>query len=269
MSSTTHAVWPTPRKSERARKASNEETAPRCHRVMCQVGHQKAPQDPHGVLSCCPINVYPMDTHQLTSPQGEAGVRSPAEIWRCRHCGGESALQLELRNRIAPHYQWSRHTHMHKVLLGRKVRKLPLRPLQQSCHHQSGKVTLIRQHRHLHCDRIHGLVIRVGHRLAHNTKSILLMRHCRGIAVMTASWGHRIKTTLKCLLDHGAKGNPCLVWGCQTVPFLKRSDVQAGGEEEADGVGDELTIRTWIAANERCFSAFLNSTEEDFRCVHG
>jgi hypothetical protein len=95
------------------------------------------------------------------------------------------------------------------------------------------------------------------------------MWHCRGIVVMTGGWGRHIQTTLLCLLDHGAKWDPCLVWGRQTVPFLKRPDVQAGGEEEADGVGDELTIRIWIAAKERYFSAFLNSTEEYFRCVRG
>jgi hypothetical protein len=41
-SSTTHAIWPTPWKSEMAKEASNKEPAPRCHRVTHQVGCQKA-----------------------------------------------------------------------------------------------------------------------------------------------------------------------------------------------------------------------------------
>jgi hypothetical protein len=84
---------------------------------------------------------------------------------------------------------------------------------------------------------------------------------------MTGGWGRYIQMMLKCLLDHDAKHNPCLIWGRQTVPFLERPDVQADNEEEADGVGDELPIRLWIMAKERCFSAFLNPLEEDFRCV--
>ncbi len=86
---------------------------------------------------------------------------------------------------------------------------------------------------------------------------------------MTGGWGHCIQTMLKCLLDHGAKRNPCLIWGRQTVPFLERPDVQASGEEDPDGIGDEPPICVWIATEERCFSAFLNSAEEDFRCVRG
>ncbi len=79
---------------------------------------------------------------------------------------------------------------------------------------------------------------------------------------MTGGWGRRIQTMLKCLLDHSAKRDPCLVLGRETVPFLERLDVQAGGEEEADGVGDELTIHIWIVAKEPCFRAL-----EDFRCI--
>ncbi len=81
---------------------------------MHQAGHQKAPRDPNGVLSCCPIYVYPMDTRQLTSPQGEAGVRSPVGIQCCRRVvGGGSTLWLEPHNKVAPHYRWSRHAHTH------------------------------------------------------------------------------------------------------------------------------------------------------------
>ncbi len=47
---------------------------------MCQGGHQKVPLDPYGVQSCCPIYAYPTNTHQVTSPLGEAVVRSPAGI---------------------------------------------------------------------------------------------------------------------------------------------------------------------------------------------
>ena len=45
------------------------ETAPRCHRVTHRAGHQQVTQ----MLSHIH---YPTDTRQLTSPQGEADVRS-------------------------------------------------------------------------------------------------------------------------------------------------------------------------------------------------
>jgi hypothetical protein len=70
-------------------------------------------------------------------------------------------------------------------------------------------------------------------------------------------------------INHGAKGNPCLVWGCEAIQFLKRPDIESGGDEETDGVGDELPIRLWVAAKERCFCAFLNSAEKDFGGVCG
>jgi hypothetical protein len=53
------------------------------------------------------------------------------------------------------------------------------------------------------------------------------------------------------------------------VSFLKRQDVESGGEEATDGVGDELPICIWIAAKECCFSPFLNSVEKDFRGIRG
>ncbi len=74
---------------------------------------------------------------------------------------------------------------------------------------------------------------------------------------------------LKGLLDHGAKRNPCLIWGCEMVPFPKRLYVESGGEEEKDGIGDELPICTWIAAKERCFSAFFNFAQNDLRGIRG
>jgi hypothetical protein len=56
---------------------------------MRQAGHQKATMERlNKVHSCCPIYVYLTDTHQLTFPQGEAGVQSPAGIWHHRCCGG-------------------------------------------------------------------------------------------------------------------------------------------------------------------------------------
>ncbi len=61
--------------------------------------------------------------------------------------------------------------------------------------------------------------------------------------MMTGGWGRRIQTPLKGLLDHGAKRNPCLIWGRETFPFLEWLDVESGGEEETDGIGDELPIR--------------------------
>jgi hypothetical protein len=45
------------------------ETAPKCHRVMRRAGFQKATQSLSHIR-------YPTDTRQLTSPQGEADVRS-------------------------------------------------------------------------------------------------------------------------------------------------------------------------------------------------
>ena len=40
-----------------------------------QAGRQKVTRN-HLYEVHCPIYVYPMDTHQLTSPQGEADVQS-------------------------------------------------------------------------------------------------------------------------------------------------------------------------------------------------
>jgi hypothetical protein len=72
---------------------------------------------------------------------------------------------------------------------------------------------------------------------------------------------------LKSLLNHGAKHNPCLIQSHEMVPFLERPDVESGGEEETDGIGDELPIHIWIATKEHCFSTFFNSVEKDFRGV--
>ncbi len=59
---------------------------------------------------------------------------------------------------------------------------------------------------------------------------------------MNGGWCHCIQTPLKGLLDHGAKRDPCLIWGREMVQFLEWPDVESGGEEETDGVGDELPI---------------------------
>ncbi len=95
------------------------------------------------------------------------------------------------------------------------------------------------------------------------------MQHRWGIAMMTGGWGHCIQMPLKGRLDHGGKRDPCLIWGREMVPFLKRLDVESGGEKELDGVGDELPIRILIAAKEGCFSVFLNSVEKDLRGIGG
>ncbi len=55
--------------------------APKCHRVTRQAGFQKATQ----LLSHVR---YPTDTRQLTSPQGEADVRSLEGVWCHRRWGG-------------------------------------------------------------------------------------------------------------------------------------------------------------------------------------
>ncbi len=70
----TYVIRPTPWKSERARKASNG----RQHLSVTEwCARQDTRRQPWNLLnkicSCCPIYVYPMDTRQLTSPQGEAG----------------------------------------------------------------------------------------------------------------------------------------------------------------------------------------------------
>jgi hypothetical protein len=70
-------------------------------------------------------------------------------------------------------------------------------------------------------------------------------------------------------LDHGAESNPCLIWGSQAIPFLKWPDVESGGEEETDGVGDKLPIRIWVAAKEPCLCVFLNLAEKDLRGIRG
>ncbi len=78
--------------------------------------------------------------------------------------------------------------------------------------------------------------------------------------MMTGGWGRCIQMLLKGLLDHAVKCNTCLIWGREMVPFLKWPDVEFSGEEETDGVGDELPIAIWIV---------LNSAEKDFRGVPG
>jgi hypothetical protein len=81
------------------KKESESELAPRCHRVTRQAGCQKATTE----LSLKNLQLlshlcYPTDTHQLTSPQGEAdgvsdggmtlqalgGVNSPCGWYRIR-----------------------------------------------------------------------------------------------------------------------------------------------------------------------------------------
>ncbi len=69
---------------------------------------------------------------------------------------------------------------------------------------------------------------------------------------------------LKSLLNHGAQRHPCLAYRGQTIPFLEWPDVHAGGEEETDGVCDELPVGVRIVAQESRLSAFLNVMKEDF-----
>jgi hypothetical protein len=65
-----------------------------------------------------------MDTRQLTSPQGEADVRSLRGYDIAGIGGGEFNLQLVLRQRVAPLY-WRSDTHTHTLTLTRP----PFHPL--------------------------------------------------------------------------------------------------------------------------------------------
>ncbi len=101
-------------------KESESKPAPRCHRVTCRAGCQKATmefplQNSQSLSHLC----YPIDTRQLTSPQGEAdgvsdggmtlqalgGVNSPCGWYRVRG-------QL-------PSTGGQEHTHTHRPILGR------------------------------------------------------------------------------------------------------------------------------------------------------
>jgi hypothetical protein len=52
-----------------------DETVPKCHRVMHRVGRQKVIMELKGLQSLSHL-CLPKNTCQLTSPQGEADVRS-------------------------------------------------------------------------------------------------------------------------------------------------------------------------------------------------
>ncbi len=96
-------------------KKKQSEPAPRCHRVTRRAGCQKATME----LSLQNLQLlshlhYPMDTHQLTSSQGEADGVSEREYDVAGVGGGEFALRLVPRQRAAPFYWRSRlHTHTH------------------------------------------------------------------------------------------------------------------------------------------------------------
>ncbi len=95
-----------------------DEMEPKCHRVTCQAGHQKATQELYlrnsQVLShLC----YPTDTHRLTSPQEEADVRNLEGIMLQALGGGGSTLCgwypiIE----VAPHPYWRSDSHTHTLL---------------------------------------------------------------------------------------------------------------------------------------------------------
>jgi hypothetical protein len=86
--------------------------APRCHRVTRQAGCQKATTELCLRNSQSPSHLrYPMDTHQLTSSQGEADGVSDGGM-TLQALGGEFALRLVPRQRAAPFYRRTRtHTH--------------------------------------------------------------------------------------------------------------------------------------------------------------
>ncbi len=84
--------------------------APKCHRVTRRVGFQQATQ----LLSHIH---YPTDTRQLTSPQGEADVRSLEGVWRRRHWGGLIHLAVDTTSKGSPPLLEVRHTHAHATML--------------------------------------------------------------------------------------------------------------------------------------------------------
>ncbi len=80
--------------------------APKCHRVTRRAGFQQATQSLSHIR-------YPTDTRQLTSPQGEADVRSLEEVWCCRHWGGQIHLAVDTASKGSPPLLEVRHTHTH------------------------------------------------------------------------------------------------------------------------------------------------------------
>jgi hypothetical protein len=79
-------------KSERAKKASNKETAPRSHRGKRQAGCQKVIMEPSlwGSQSLSHLRLPNGHPSINISPgtQGEADVRSLEGLWCCRHWRG-------------------------------------------------------------------------------------------------------------------------------------------------------------------------------------
>ncbi len=87
--------------------------APRCHRVTRRAGCQKATTELslQNLQSLSHLH-YPTDTRQLTSPRGEVDGVSDGGMTLQALGGGEFALWLVPRQRVAPFYRRSRtHTH--------------------------------------------------------------------------------------------------------------------------------------------------------------
>ncbi len=82
------------------------ETEPRCHRVTRRAGHQQATQSLSHIR-------YLTDTRQLTSPQGEADVRSLEGVWCCRRWGGWICLAVDTASEGSPPLLEVGHTHTH------------------------------------------------------------------------------------------------------------------------------------------------------------
>ncbi len=57
------------------------------------------------------------------------------------------------------------------------------------------------------------------------------------------------------------EGNPRLGRPCKAIPFLKRSCVEACHEEEMNRVGDELSIRVWVVAQEGHLGTFFDAAK--------
>ena len=98
-------------KSERTR-TEVDKMEPRCHGVTRRAGRQKVTTEPSGLQSLSNIHL-PKDTRQLTSPQGEADVRSLEGLWRCRRWGKVNSLAVETAYYGSPPLLEVRRTHAH------------------------------------------------------------------------------------------------------------------------------------------------------------
>ena len=85
------------------------------------------------------------------------------------------------------------------------------------------ELALIRQGRHLGCDRFGRVIVRIIS--GESSKRILLEWKGRGISLMARGGGCRIEPTLESFLDHSTEFDPRLVGVGKLVPIFERPNI--------------------------------------------